>query len=456
MSKKRDSGSKASGPKVLRIGIVQRGKIIEEREVKKRETVSIGTSSRCTFQVTSDALPKSFDLFEFDGKSYYLRFDEGIEGRVQLDDEQVADFKALASRGLVVQRSGKKAVRLTERSRGKVMVGDITVLFQFKVVTPAPVRPVLPPDVRGSFFQNIDTQFATIFIIVALFQISFLGYARSLPYVEPTSIEELSEEYQRLIMPDRVPEPPREVLAEVSEPQKDEGKKEEEKPKKKPVKKPKKKASTDDPAKAAKARRDAARAKVAKTGLLKVLGAKRDGGAGGALSDVFSEGSESGSLDAAFSGIQGVDIAENAGQSGTRGGGSGAPVGVGNLGTQGGGSVSTGRKREARVVGKLKEETPEIDGSMDADALRRVIRRKQSGIKACYNNALKRNPKLAGKLILRFEIDESGRVQNSSFGGTLNSKEVESCVRRRMRSWRFPRTGEINFVEIPFVLTASG
>ena len=35
---------KPIGPKVLRIGVIQGGKIIEERIVRKRETVTVGSS----------------------------------------------------------------------------------------------------------------------------------------------------------------------------------------------------------------------------------------------------------------------------------------------------------------------------------------------------------------------------------------------------------------------------
>ena len=457
MSTARESGSKA-GPKVLRIGIVQRGKIIEEREVKKRETVSIGTAPKCTFQISSETLPKSFDLFDFDGKGYFLRFQEGIEGRVQLEDEQVADFRALEARGLVRERNGKKAVRLSEKSRGKVMVGDVTVLFQFKTMTPVPVRPVLPADVRGSFLQNIDGQFAAIFVVVAVLQISLVAYARSLPYVEPTSIEELSEDYQKLIMPDRIPEPPRDAIAQIETPKKGGGG--EKKPVKKEKPKPKKgnrrkgSGNGDKPARAAKG---SAKNRVAGRGLLKVLGAKREGGAG-ALADVFSEGGASSSLGDAFSGIQGVDIATEGGQSGTRGGGSGESVEVGQLGTAGGGSVSTtGKKQETAVRGNVADEMPEVDGSLDSAAIRRVMNRKKSAIKACYENALKRDRNLQGKLIISFEIDERGRISNVSFGGSLGSRDVEQCIRTRSRSWRFPRPdGGPVFVDYPIVFTPAG
>jgi hypothetical protein len=322
-----------SGLKVLRIGIVQRGKIIDERELKRRETVSVGTDAKAMFQVASDALPPHFDLFDYDGKDYFIRHTPEMEGRIQASGSEVKTFPDFAEAGQVSDRKGAAAVPLADSSRGKVIIGDVTVLFQFKTRAAAPLRPVLPAELRGSFLQTIDTQFAAILAIVAVVCVSLVAYARSLPYVEPTSIEEIDSRFQRLIMPDRIPQPPRQEVAEVDEgPGADEGQDEEEK--KEPEDKPKKqKKSSGD--KAAKAPRADIKKKVAGKGLLKVLGANRSGG-GGALADVFSEGDDTASsLADAFSGVQGIDIASGSGQKGTRGGGSGEGVGIGDLGTEG-------------------------------------------------------------------------------------------------------------------------
>ncbi|HEV3026917.1 MAG TPA: energy transducer TonB, partial [Planctomycetota bacterium] len=51
--------------KILRIGVIQGGKIIEERHLKRRDTVSIGLDSRNTIVVPASNLPQSFPVFEF-------------------------------------------------------------------------------------------------------------------------------------------------------------------------------------------------------------------------------------------------------------------------------------------------------------------------------------------------------------------------------------------------------
>lgn len=446
-------------PKVLRIGIVQRGKIIDEREMKRRETVSVGTKDSATFTVASPALPPTFDLFEYDGKRYYLKFTSEMEGRVQLAGNEVLNFDKLRAMGRVTRRGDHDAFVMDDSSRGKVIIGgDVTVLFQFKAPVAAPVKPVLPADIRGSLLQNIDTQFTAIFVAVALLQISLVTYARNLPYVEPTSIDEIDQSYQKLIMPDREPEPPMDEPVAQADEGKGDDKKEEKKPEKK--KEPKKKAGKEK-SKAgkeasAKARKEALAKKVAGKGLLKVLGAKGSG-TDSALSDVFAEGTGAmGDLGEAFSGVQGVDIAGSGEESGTRGGGSGEGVGIGDLKTEGGGSVKTGRKTEVAVKGSASAEAPEVDGELSSAQIGRVMKRQLKALRDCYERALKRDRTLKGKIVIRFEILENGRTSGVEVEDNMGSRDVVKCIKGRAKYWRFPKPeGGSVFVAYPVVFTPS-
>src|SRR2546430_17481657 len=74
----------ATGPKVLGIGLVQGGKVIEERVIKQRSHVTIGPSEKSMFVIPSKNIPPSFRLFELMGGEYYLNFLDGMTGRVAL------------------------------------------------------------------------------------------------------------------------------------------------------------------------------------------------------------------------------------------------------------------------------------------------------------------------------------------------------------------------------------
>jgi hypothetical protein len=73
-----------TGPKVLRIGVVQSGRVTEERIVKQRGHVTVGPSERNLFVIASSQVPASFRLFELVNNDYHLNFLDGFQGRIAL------------------------------------------------------------------------------------------------------------------------------------------------------------------------------------------------------------------------------------------------------------------------------------------------------------------------------------------------------------------------------------
>lgn len=455
--------TKSSGTpvKVLHVAVVERQKIVQEEKQSKPGPLRIGSGAKADLRVSSEIVGEEFGLFSHEGGRYALHFCDGMEGRIQLAGEQVQSFDELKSTGKAQAHRGGHRVVLSDESRGRVMVGETTFLFKFQPLAAAEPPPALPPGLKGGALLNLDRQFWAILVVVAASVVSFVSYARSVPYIAPSSIEEISEKFQRLIVPDIVPAPEQSpAQKEEADPGKADKKKEEkkvakEKAKKKDDKKPAPKAKADvDPEAAARARKAAIRKKVAGKGLLGVLGAKRGGGS--AVADIFSEGGGDDELGSAFSGIQGVELADGSAR-GTRGGGAGKGAGIGELGTAGGGNVKTGTKREAAVSGRATAETPEVDGELSQAELSRVMRRQLKALRGCYESALKRNRKLSGKLVIQFEITEAGRTSAVEFDDvSLGSRDVEKCIRRRMRFWRFPKPkGGSVFVSYPIVFAPS-
>src|SRR5215831_18688754 len=74
----------ATGPKVLRIGVVQSGRVSEERIIKQRTHVTVGPSEKNMFVVSTTNLPATFRLFELVGNDYHLNFLDGMNGRIAL------------------------------------------------------------------------------------------------------------------------------------------------------------------------------------------------------------------------------------------------------------------------------------------------------------------------------------------------------------------------------------
>lgn len=130
--------------------------------------------------------------------------------------------------------------------------------------------------------------------------------------------------------------------------------------------------------------------------------------------------------------------------------------GVGTKGREGGtsayGGVGLGGKGSVAIDAGGSEEV--FDGSIDREAVRRVIRSILSQIKSCYERRLRANSALEGKVVIRFVIEEQGRVRKAETkNSTLNDREVEACVASRIREQRFPDppAGTIAEVDYPFV-----
>ncbi len=464
-SKSKDA---AQVPKILRIGIIQAGKIIEERLIRKRSNVTIGASPRNTIVVPASTLPRTFTLFEMNQGQYTLKFGESMDGRISLGGK-VMSLEAARSGGHAKKKGNLHELQLTENTRGKVLLGEVTLLFQF--VTPPPVqpRPQLPPSVRGGFFTNVDWMLASCFVTIATLHFGFLVYLRTL-------------DFPRKIEPDVIPDRFADYIPEVEKPkaldlsklsdmgEKAVEKKDEPGPKKaaggpkvrkKGPAKPCDKACQE--AKAA-ARRARLAKKVASMGVLKLLGAKGAAGKGTAA-NLIGSGDPGTDVAKAFSGVGGLTVAGSGGKGGgLRGkgsGGSGKAVGIGDIGGRvgGPGKVGTGGMVKERVpTAKVKSSTPDImDGNMNSDATYRIIKRGMRCVKSQYQRGLKRDPAMSGKVSMCFTVDPMGRVgsinvENDSIGDPVLTSGIKSCIKRL----RFPPPeGGSAEVCVPFILTPS-
>src|SRR5262249_16035635 len=101
-----------TGPKVLRIGLVQGGKVIEERVIKQRTHVTIGPSEKSMFVVPSQSVPPSFRLFGLIGNEYHLNFLDGMTGQIPLATG-ICDLAALRGQAKRTPQ-GAYQIRLTE------------------------------------------------------------------------------------------------------------------------------------------------------------------------------------------------------------------------------------------------------------------------------------------------------------------------------------------------------
>jgi hypothetical protein len=141
----------------LRIGVVIAGTLVEERVFAG--AVTFGQSLRCSVSLPLDGLPREHLLFARDEGSFVLHPSKGMSGCVAIGSE--------------VKEIGE--LRLPPGARGKLTIGDATILFQeiAHVVRP---KPRLPASLRVHHF---DRRLATIIAASLLVHVGIAAWAWS-------------------------------------------------------------------------------------------------------------------------------------------------------------------------------------------------------------------------------------------------------------------------------------
>ena len=140
-----------------------------------------------------------------------------------------------------------------------------------------------------------------------------------------------------------------------------------------------------------------------------------------------------------------------------------ATQGISGIGTKGRGTgYGTGDGLGDKNAVAIEPGGAEEDfvGTIDREAVRRVIRAGLREIRGCYErelNKLNKTQKLEGKVVIRWKIIEHGKAVGASVASsTLGNRAVENCVRDRLATWRFPEPppGTEADVNYPFYFRA--
>jgi TonB family protein len=433
----------ATTGKVLRVALIQGNKITEDRPLKRRGPVTIGQDSRNTFIVPVSNLPTTFTLFEYVKEQYALVFTEAMDGKVKVGDADLS-FQALREQGLAKKRGNLYVLPLNDTSKGRVAVGEVSILFQFVTPPPEPPKPELPPNIKGSFFSGLDQLF---FIVLAASVFLHMTGAtvlacQDLPPERELTLEDLVQDrFAKALIPVEIKKPEKKVEKGADKEEKKEDKKEDKKAGEKPP--------------VAAPTKDEMKAKVASKGLLKILGTNSAGG--GAFEDVLGASTGGADIANALSGASGVGVATSDAVAGNqKGGAAGNAATIGDLGTSGGGNVNLGNKGDAQIRGRVQDAAPEVESSdVDREALARYVKQRKAAITGCYEKELKRNPSLKGRVVVRFTIGTNGRVTEIDIEeNTLGNDAVGSCIRSVIRGWVFPFKPESEAtVAYPFIFS---
>lgn len=456
------------GPKVLRIGIIQGDKMVEERVVRKRETVTVGPSEKNTFVVPS--MSANFELFQLVGADYILNFTPDMKGRVGLSGV-VKSLEQLRTTGAARNAGNYFQVKLNDTSRGRVTIGETTLLFQFIDPPPVQPKPQLPAAVRGGFVAGIDWLFTAFVMFSFMSHFGLIIFLENADWPMQPNIATIPDRVAELIFEE--PEPPAEPVEETpteEAPTEEAVAEEEAAPAERPSERTDTPSSNEGPStpteRQAQANDDARMAvenAVANVDQL-LLGALGSGPS--AFNDVLAGGAVTGSAADIMAEASGVALASSSagGQLRDRSGGGRAGSAAAGLGDLRGGQASTTQRSEGQAVtetaprGRFRPpadiEDESGSGDFDSSVVVRMITTRRSAIQACYERELRQQPTLQGRVAVSLTIQESGSVTNvRATENSTGSDAVASCVVRVVQGFRFnpgPEGGSVTY-SFPFV-----
>jgi TonB family protein len=416
--------------KVLKVGLVQDGRLIEDTVLQEKQGVTIGQDPSNTFSVTEPNVPRRHQLLEFTGQGYRLVMLENMKGRLLIGDNSL-ELSELVQTGKARKTPRGYEYDLESRAKGKISIGRTTLLFQLIPPPPPAVMLKLPKELKSNFLKSVDLAFMIVLLVSTLVHASVILYINSIPLNESEAMP-VPERFVQEIATEDVVIPTEQTTPEKTEPGHGGG------------------------GGGGHAGAHAARG-AESYGVVALLTRE---GSNGTVGDLLQSGV--GNLDQTLAGIGGVRVGRAGDQgAGTRGGtgggtGSGNGVGIGDIGSMGGGgTVGTGQRAEKKVTANMESSTGGISGKIDAAQVRSIIRSRIAAIRQCYELQLKVNPSLKGTVRISFTIDNSGNVSNCSvMSDTTGNGLVADCVCRRVMRWRFPQPEE-GTVTVPqtFVFT---
>jgi len=154
------------------------------------------------------------------------------------------------------------------------------------------------------------------------------------------------------------------------------------------------------------------------------------------------------------------------------GGGHGLQVGIANIGdglgqpglghcTDGhcgdgfGRSVGRGGPGHVTKAPSMKTGVSTVSGHLPPEVVQRIVRQNYGRFRQCYENGLRANPNLTGRVTARFVIGREGSVTNVQNGGSdLPDSAVTSCVVNAFYGLSFP-TPEAGIVTVSYPIMFS-
>lgn len=428
----------AAGPKVLRVGLVMGGKVIEERVIKDRGHVTIGPSEKSTFVTPGKNVPSNFRLFELVGNFYVLNFLDNMTGKLAQESgvTDLAELKHDAKKSTVANVTVFQ-VPLTDDARGKVVVGDTTFLFQFVAAPAAPAKVQMPVAAQAGFGHSIDWSTTTIAAFSFLLHFGLVGTIYS-DWLDPPVSDEfdvaaLLDTIKSLPAPPPIEEPKDNAEAQAPTQAQAEAPKTPT-----PAAKAESGGKVSDQ-RAAQISNELAQLDLQMLGTLNNMGNATQGvlERGDVPMGLFDNAASSSAGASALGGMAGLALGDSGGA--VRPGAAGnslANIGDTQAAAATAASASGATKAVKGPTGSAQVGGAAVTGNV-ANA-QSVVAGMGAGFRRCYNRGLQTDPTMKGSVRITARIGPNGEVLSASpSGGGGLSGDVIGCVVARVQSASF-------------------
>ena len=357
---------------------------------------------------------------------------------------------------------GPREILLAPHARGRISVEGTTLLFQ---LTPEPAKRAkasLPSSVMRGFFSQTDSLFT--FLVLASFSAHFgaIVFMESADFPMGQGVSQIPDRVAELIFndptpPDATPPTPQDettnpVVAENDTDVSPDQPTRTTRPEHTTAPSPTRSPMSSDEASLVVAQ--------ASTAVQQMIGAI---GTSSAMGDLLANGSPMQDQASLMEAVNGVQIAgTDATQMRTREG-DGPPqadFGIHRLAVNNTHQVQEGETLTETgptlhiALPQVDDADPSGEGDFDPQTMLQYVSRRRAQLASCYEHAIRDFPGLRGRLVVRFNIEESGSLTGiRAVENGMGSDTVYRCMESRMRTWRIspaPTDGSVTFT-LPFV-----
>ena len=414
----------SASPKVLRVALVRDGRVLTERLLDPEQSLTIGSDATNAIGVADSAFGRCTTLMTSNADGYDLHGRPDLRGKVTVG-------------GNPRSPTGDSVLSLNQNDRGKLVLGDVTVLFQFVSPPPAAGRFLNQPlDFRPQLMDDDDPVFVGAVGVLTAMAAMLLGFVYVSPAPAHAAVIGVEQRMAHVMAQAPV------FIAPEETPDSDATPKPVDEPEPAPYSEPGEGpgSGADD---ATPLGEDVDDEPVSLwTSIIGSTGP----GANTDFARITGEVDEGATdIDRVLRQVDGVRVAQGIDSSRTIDGpgGRGEDVDIDDLRRLRAGPVDLDEETLAQPTATMDFLIPEPDPTVsDAEGIRQTVEGAKGRLEACYDRALKRDPTVQGRVEVEFYVSGGRAAQAQVFADTTGDAELGACLTTAFRRMRFPTRAE--------------